>query len=139
MKRVIVYCLLAATMAACSGTKSASGKQVTFEQLKQSDFGGREEKSIAMITTTEDLAKLYSEMGWDAIPKVDFEKNNVVAIFMGQKNSGGFSISIESVTMEDGTLNIKTKETRPDGMATAVMTAPYTIAVVPKTTKFVVN
>ena len=81
MKRVIVYCLLAATMAACSGTKSASGKQVTFEQLKQSDFGGREEKSIAMITTTEDLAKLYSEMGWDAIPKVDFEKNNVVGDF----------------------------------------------------------
>lgn len=139
MKKVIVYCLLAATMAACSGTKSTSGKEVVFEQLKQSDFGGREEKSVAMITTASDLAKLYSELGWDALPKVDFEKSNVVAIFMGQKNSGGYSISIESVTLDNGTLSIKTKETRPDGMATAVMTAPFTIAVVPKTNKFVIK
>lgn len=112
---------------------------VAFEILKQDAYGGRDAKSNVVVKSREQLAALYKELGWSNVPTVDFSQNNVVAIFMGQKNTGGYSVSVRKVTIEDNTAIINTIETKPEGMATMALTAPYCIVVVAKTDKVVVE
>ena len=111
---------------------------VTFEVLKQEVYGGREKKATEVVKSQEQLDKLYKELGSADAPKIDFEHNNVVAIFMGQKNTGGYSISIRKISVEDNVTTIAVKYTMPEGMASMALTAPYCIAVIPKTDRVVV-
>jgi hypothetical protein len=53
--------------------------------------------------------------------------------------AGGYSIAIKSIIVEDDTTIIKVLETKPEGMATMALTAPYCIAIIPKTDKVIVE
>lgn len=112
---------------------------VAFEILKQDSYGGRDEKSTVVIKSHDELVKLYKELGWTNVPTVDFSQNNVVALFMGEKTTGGYSIGVKKVTIEDDTAIINTIETKPEGMSTMALTAPYCIVVIAKTDKVVVE
>ncbi|RDI13366.1 protease complex subunit PrcB family protein [Flavobacterium sp. AG291] len=142
MKKVITFCLMLMLLSSCS-FKIVNNIQVdaavAFEILKQDAYGGRDAKSNVVVKSREQLAALYKELGWSNVPTVDFSQNNVVAIFMGQKNTGGYSVSVRKVTIEDNTAIINTIETKPEGMATMALTAPYCIVVVAKTDKVVVE
>lgn len=105
------------------------------EVLKQGDSGGRETAGNVVITTREELVKLYSERNWDDVPIIDFTKNNVVALFMGQKSSGGYRIGIEKLEINGNTAIVTVSKKSPEGMATTVMTQPYYIAAITKTDK----
>ena len=67
-------------------------------------------------------------------PAVNFETQMVIAATMGQRTSGGYSISIEQVAKKDGTLYAAVRETSPDATCSniAVMTAPAVAVVVPR-------
>ena len=117
-----------------------NGKEVNFEQLKKDAFGGREEKSNVIIKSEEELKSLYTEMQWNKMPNINFNKWNVVALFMGQMSSGGHGINVKTVTVEEQTATVHTFETTPDGgLAPAVMTAPYCVVVIPKTENVIVE
>lgn len=142
MKKVITFSLLLVLLTGCSIKVVNNIKvdaAVAFEILKQDSYGGRESKSNVVIKSHDELVSLYKELGWTNVPTIDFSQNNVVAIFMGQKNSGGYSIGVRKVTIEDNTAIINVTESGPEGMATMVLTAPYCIVVVPKTDKVVVE
>lgn len=142
MKKVITFCLMLVVLTSCSIHVVNNVKvdaAVAFEVLKQDAYGGRDTKSNVVVKSREELAALYKELGWSNVPTVDFSQNNVVAIFMGQKNTGGYSIGVRKVTIEDNTATINTVETKPEGMATMALTAPYCIVVVAKTDKVVVE
>lgn len=142
MKKVITFCLMLVIITSCSINVVNNVKvdaAVAFEILKQDSYGGRDQKSTVVIKSHDELVKLYKELGWTNIPTIDFSQNNVVALFMGQKNSGGYSIGVRKVTIEDNTAIINTVETKPEGMATMALTAPYCIVVIAKTDKVVVE
>lgn len=112
---------------------------IAFEILKQEAYGGRDAKGTVVVTSQEQLNGLYKELGWNDVPAVDFTKNNVVALFMGEKRTGGYSIGIKKVVVKDNTAIITVTETKPEGMATMALTAPYCIALIPKTKEVVVE
>jgi hypothetical protein len=70
------------------------------------------------------------------IPKIDFDRRMVIAVFMGSRNTGGYSVKITSVEL-NGKLTVKVKESGPPpgGMVTEALTAPYHVIVVPKSDK----
>lgn len=142
MKKVITLGLLLALLTGCSIKVVNNIKvdaAVAFEILKQDSYGGRDKKSNVVVKSHDELVALYKELGWINVPTIDFSQNNVVAIFMGQKNTGGFSIGVRKVTIEDDKAIINTIETKPEGMATMALTAPYCIVVVAKTDTVVVE
>ena len=112
---------------------------ITFEVLRQEVYGGREKESTEVVKSQSQLDKLYKELGGADAPKIDFEHNNVVALFMGQKNSGGYSISVRKISIDDNVATVTVKLTTPDGVATMALTAPYCIAIIPKTDRVVVE
>lgn len=143
MKKFFTLGLLAFVMVACKinvVNHIAVDNAITFEILKQEAYGGREKESTMVITSESQLVSLYNELGWSDMPDVNFEKNSVVALFMGQKSTGGYSIGIKSITVEDKTATIKVMETTPQGgNVTMALTSPYCIALIPKTDKVVVE
>lgn len=112
---------------------------VAFEILKQDSYGGRDNESVVVVKSQDELNKLYKELGWSDVPKVEFNQNNVVALFMGEKRTGGYSIGVKKVSIDDGVVTLKVLKTKPDGMATMAITAPYCIVVVPKSDKVIVE
>lgn len=69
-----------------------------------------------------------------AAPSVDFSRDSILTVYMGEQNSGGHSIEITGVKLAGGTLKVQVKETRPgpNAMVTMALTQPYHMVKIPK-------
>ena len=65
--------------------------------LYSSNYDGKDVASNLVIQNQADLNILYTSLSIEEIPKIDFTKSQVVALFLGQKNNGGYTISIDRV------------------------------------------
>ena len=143
MKKLITITLAAITLFGCVSQKGADGKPGEdgasggFKILKEETYNGREKESHVLITGQEQLQMLYAELNiQDNTPVIDFNKKSVVAVFSGQKSSGGHSITIKNVSVSKGIAHVKIKKTSPIAgqPASMALTAPYCIAAIPKAT-----
>lgn len=118
----------------CKSQKDMTSLKNGFEIISQSEYGGRESEAYEVITSDAQLKKLYEELSITPERKVDFDKENVVALFMGQNNTGGYSITISEVIVNKDITTVKVKKTSPPGggMVTMALTNPYCIAVIKK-------
>jgi len=68
------------------------------------------------------------------IPEIDFTKEMVVLVTMGQKNTGGYAIDIVQVEAADKRLKISVSRKSPPrgAMVTQALTAPFHFVAVPK-------
>lgn len=67
------------------------------------------------------------------MPEIDFEKQMVLAVFMGTKNSGGYRIEIASIAKAKDTLAVKViNYQREAGMMLPVLTSPFQLVLLPK-------
>lgn len=71
------------------------------------------------------------------LPPVDFEKQVVLAVFMGEKSTGGYEIKITSIKETDQALVVSVRATSPpaDSFTTQALTQPYDLRVIKKPTK----
>lgn len=69
-------------------------------------------------------------------PKIDFDTHKVIAVFMGRRMTGGYSVKITSIEEKDK-LVVKVKESGPPpgAMVTMALTSPYHVVVIPKADK----
>jgi len=101
---------------------------VSYQVLSEGDYNGRKTQTYQVIDNHQELNKLYDQIKDDLIPKVDFAKSRVVALHLGEKNTGGYSIGIENVRKENGKIIVRIKKTYPQGAVTMAFTQPYMIA-----------
>lgn len=141
MKKIIAFSVMLLTIVTACTTKQGvtTKSDNAYQTLTQNEYGGRETKSHEVITTSAALATLYKELNIEQVPSVDFDKYNVVALFLGQKNSGGYKIGIKSVTVDGNTATVNTEETKPSGMSTMAITNPYNIVKIVKIKNVVVK
>ncbi len=68
------------------------------------------------------------------LPKINFEKEMVIAVFMGERHSGGYSIEITSIlkTEKEIVAAVEEKEPSPESLRTLALTSPYHIVVIKK-------
>jgi hypothetical protein len=74
-----------------------------------------------------------------AAPSVDFDKDMVLAVFVGEKSTGGYTVAITgAVEKGDGIeVTYKVSAPEPGGMNIQVLTYPYVFATIPRSTKTV--
>jgi len=115
--------------------KSYEYTQVSFETLVEGQMGGHVKEEIRVISDRKSLLEIYGYVNrirkpGFSIPKIDFSKETVIAVFMGEKTTGGFSVAIENVKEENKKLIVKIKETKPGpkDMVTMVITQPFCFA-----------
>lgn len=97
------------------------------------------ETRVAIARDEDAWARLWAEHGAHLLPPpplppVDFETRMVVAVFLGQRTSGGYAVTIERCLAADGGITVVARESSPgeDDLVTAVMTAPYAFVAVPR-------
>lgn len=111
-----------------NSTSISSENSKLFTELVSAPYQGRASESNVIVSNQEELEALYQSVGNEEVPKIDFSKSQVVALFLGTKNTGGYSISIDRVEEQDGNLHIYRKVETPKGMATMAISNPFVIA-----------
>lgn len=150
----MILVLLTAFVAACGPAKQQDGsmetsadnqKGIPFEVLVQHSHGGYDQPQIKVIKEPTELQAIYSKMNMTRrpgfpIPEVDFDNEMIIGLYMGEKNTGGFSIGIENIEETKKELIITVKETSPDAnsMVVTAICQPFCIVKMPATKKDVV-
>ncbi len=149
----MVLVLLTVIMAACGpakqstnmeDTSSENQKRLSFELLVQHSHGGYDKPQIKVIKEPTELQEIYAKINMTRrpgfpIPEVDFDTEMIIGLYMGEKNTGGFSIGIDSVEETKKELIIHVKETTPEGgMVTMAICQPFCIVKMPATKKEIV-
>ncbi len=117
--------------------EQASSQEFTI--LLQEAYGGLEKSEQRVITSEMDLQEVYNIINrfrrpGIPVPKVDFQNNIVVALFMGEKASGGFSTEVNSVSMEKESMVVHIKENNPKSTdnVTMAICQPFSFVLIPK-------
>lgn len=83
-----------------------------------------------VIRSDGELRELWKMLDAGGMPPViDFSKNIVVAVFVGQESTGGYSISVSRVADSASARTVSITLTKPGGscILPQVLTAPYQI------------
>lgn len=129
MKLVISIFLF--VLIGCANTKQVKEPQkVTFETLLEGSHGGYRDGEFIIINNNKDLKRIYTQINkirkpGFPIPKIDFNKELVIALFLGEKPSGGYSIYVSSIEETKNEFHVFIKESTPEGMVATVMTQPF--------------
>jgi hypothetical protein len=126
-------------MFACAGLIQEFGAEVEFRELGRGAYSGITEATNRVIRMEAEWEKLWKRHGAlrvppEPAPAVDFEKEMVVAVFMGQKSTGGYAIEIKRIETTASRLRItvERKEPGPDAIVTQALTAPFHFVAVRK-------
>lgn len=124
---------------------STEEKNVVFETIEKgfnSDFTVRRNY---VVRVHEDWKNLWGSMHANVVPlpklpSVDFGTYFVVAVFLGERPTGGHSIEITRVVETEQAVRAYVQETNPppDTMVTQAFTQPYHIIKISRTEKQVV-
>jgi hypothetical protein len=116
----------------CNATQDAAENKTVkplFTILYSSQYQGREMESTLVVSNQSDLVTLFLSLGKSEIPAVDFKKSQVVALFLGTRNTGGFQISVASVAEENGKVIVYKKIEKSDSKrVTMALTNPFVVA-----------
>ncbi|MBU1852417.1 MAG: protease complex subunit PrcB family protein [Candidatus Omnitrophica bacterium] len=102
---------------------------------------GYTEPKRLVISTLEEWEEVWKNVHSLVIPRpelpeIDFGKEMVIAVFMGERNSGGYEVEIIKIvdTGEEIVIKVKEKELPLESFQTMALTQPYHIVVIKKYT-----
>ena len=108
--------------------------QLEITSLAGGSFCGIEHAGDIIITSGEDWANLWEKVHRGTYPKkqlpeVDFSRETVLAVFMGTRSTGGYSIEITRVHKNNGVIKAvaETSSPAPGDLVTTVITQPFHI------------
>lgn len=100
--------------------------------LASNAIGGKQSRGAAIIRTRTEADSLLKQMPdlKSTLESVDFQRDQVVMIFAGERRTGGFKVDVTArgnATQAVVTVRIE----RPRGMAPMVMTTPWSLIAIP--------
>lgn len=133
--------LLAAFIAGCSANQveTTDGAPLA-RQLTQSDHCGLTAPGLVYLDEPGDVERLAGlpaqTLSLQSLKDVDFQREHLVVVGLGQKPTGGYGVTLRSSAIVDDVLQLtmKVHEPAPETMVTQVVTTPCAvIAVTPET------
>lgn len=125
IRAAVAALVLAVSAAACDETPPAPPEPVAFATLAQGAQSDVKEARREVIRDGPALAKLALEVEVSAL---DFGKEQVIAVFLGERPTAGYKVAVEKVVrLGDGTLEVTVREKKPakDAIVAQVVTAPF--------------
>ena len=105
-------------------------------------FSGVKEPGTLVVDSQKNLEEMWERITVQLVPRpdtpqIDFDTETALAVFMGERPTGGYAITIDKVVEHEDQVVVTYIETAPrSGMElTQVITRPFQIAVIPKTDK----
>ncbi len=125
-----------------TGMSGQAADKVSLEVLIGGGVGDQGQKGFhsQLVTDTSAWQKLHGRLiggriPKPALPKVDFKQNLLIYIGLGQKNSGGYGISVPATAPLEGgivTISLQVTQPKPGSMAITVITSPFIIIKIPR-------
>ena len=137
------------SLGACFLTQGVASERVPFVTIDQGFRSGVRERKFLVIKTEPEWKAVWQSHGQPLIPvkelpRVDFDKEMIVAVFLGEKPTGGYKVEITAMEEDQGKgqLRVVTREGKPPvgSIATQALTQPYHVVRVKKsdlTTTFI--
>lgn len=93
------------------------------------------ERGNYIINSLNEWNEMFGQMG--VRPDVNFNEKTVIAVFMGQKPTGGYSVSLRQLEVTKDKVQFLVEESVPSKncIVTQVITNPYQIIAIDKTEK----
>jgi hypothetical protein len=136
MRCVASFLLLLASCTACAAVAAA----VPFSTLAKGLASGVGQPTQVVVRDPNDWAALWSRHMRTQIappppPTVDFSRDMVVALFMGERSTGGYAIEVTRIERIDSSLSVHYRITRPDpgAMQAQALTQPFHLVALPRT------
>jgi hypothetical protein len=128
---------LAILALACVDSLSAAG--LPMRTLAKGAFSGIQESRQEVIRDEAAWQRFWAQHSTSSrtggpVPPVDFTKEMVIAVTLGRRTTGGYSIQLTNVEPQQDTLRIMVRRTAPPpgAMAIQALTAPFHFVAVPK-------
>ncbi|MFW6196874.1 MAG: protease complex subunit PrcB family protein [Thermoplasmatota archaeon] len=89
-------------------------------------------KEVIFINSEEEYNECIGKIPNDI--NIDFEEQTVIAVFLGSRRTGGYSVEVKEIIKEEDKLVINAQETRPGESCpvTMAITYPYDAVLVEK-------
>ena len=147
-RSVAIYCLVVCTfmLVGCEKGEQATDQEterhIEFITVEQGTFSGVTDHRLVAVIDQSAWETLWSKhaskvLPSPEVPKVDFSADMVIAVFDGEKSTGGFSIEIVSIaeTSTKRVVRVVSRIPAPDAMVTMALTQPFHIVTVKLTDK----
>ncbi|MFK7601757.1 protease complex subunit PrcB family protein [Deinococcus sp. SM5_A1] len=115
-----------------SPTPQPTGARVNFTELASGSQSGVTEAGVTVAATPADAAALYAQAysrqtGAPTAP--DPGNATIVGIFLGQRTTGGYGVSVTGASVSGGTLTLvaQVRAPKPGSITTQAITSPWTI------------
>lgn len=128
MKKIVLIVVLS-IVASCSPTKKNEAKPL-FEILWEESYGGTKIEFYEIFTEPNEFKLFLKNPDFkDKVSSKDIETSNFVILNHGERNTGGYTIGVESVRETNENIVIKIKKTAPKAFenVTYAFTAPVCI------------
>ena len=117
--------------------RSETGAEITIKREWKGTFCGYAEPERLVISSEGLWRQVWEKVHSTRhprpeLPEVDFEKDTVLAAFMGQRRSGGYSTEITEITKTAEAVVVEIKEQGPDPESDRIMalTQPYHLVLI---------
>jgi hypothetical protein len=133
--------LIAVSLAGCvEDNTSDPSVKVAFAVVTTGQFSGIESERLEVIRDPDDFSALWLIHANGVQPDIDFDQNMVVAAFLGERPTGGFTIAITEVEERGDSLLVKVRATFPGDncIVTQAFSQPHQIITMAQTEKMVV-
>ena len=101
-----------------------------FTTLGRGDLSQIEDSRDVVVRTAAEWATLWRQhAGEGKPPAVDFTRSIVIAVFLGSRQSAGYTVEITGIEKEDTGLVVTCREQRPasGAMVAQMLTSPFHI------------
>lgn len=105
---------------------------VPFETIEQGFDSGYRDRAAIVVRTLEEWRQVWERHTTLRLPQpekppVDFDREMVIAVFLGDRSTGGFAIEITRIKQRVDGLHVRIEETAPpqDALVTQGFTSPY--------------
>ena len=114
---------------------AAAMQQSGIDTIARDSLSGVDMPRQAIARTDSEWSALWQQhAGGKPLPKVDFGKRTVVAVFLGSRPSAGYGVEVVGARQESKTLIVEWRELRPsaDSLLAQVMTSPAHVVSIPR-------
>lgn len=130
MKKSILSLAMVLVLFSCSTTQKGSTNKPLYEVLLQQNDGGANINFYEILSEPNEIKMLLNDEKLKGkISTNDVQQSNFVVLNMGEKPTGGYAITVESVIETENNIVIKVKEITPNpgAMLTQSITYPYSV------------
>ncbi|MEA5445163.1 protease complex subunit PrcB family protein [Gammaproteobacteria bacterium AB-CW1] len=134
----LIFMAVMLPLTACAGGERAEvevGEQLELEELARGTQSRVSSESMTVIRDAEAFEGIWRQAGQRGEPPaVDFEQFMVIAAFMGERRTGGYTVRVRSAERNEEGLKVRVRMEAPgrNCMVTQAFTQPFHLVRLPR-------